>query len=144
MTTTGSGALVFNTGSSLEFDLINAGSGAINSSDLLDINGQLTLGAGVTLDVANPNGVANWAFGDSWKLIDWSGVTFTGGSQTSFTLGTSFDTVLQGTGYQWDFTKLYTEGVVSIAPEPGRFILLLLGGMSLLLRRRRSSISTSV
>lgn len=137
VSTMGSGALVFESGSSLEFDLTTAGTGGLNEGDALDLDGQLFLGSGATLNIANANGIASWAYGDTWKLFDWAGVTFAEGSQQEFTIGSSFDAVLQGSGYFWDLSKLYTDGTITVVPEPGRMVLLLLGFSFMLVRRRR-------
>jgi autotransporter-associated beta strand protein len=142
ITTSGSGALVFQDDSFVEFDLITAGTGALNSSDLLDIDGALTIGSNVTLDVANPNNLTNWAFGDTWQLFDWTNVTGGPPPDESLVVGGSFADILDGTGFTWDFTDLYIGGTVSIVPEPGRAVLLLLGVGALVLRRRRSSVSS--
>ncbi len=55
VSTMGSGALVFETGSSLEFDLTTAGSGGLNEGDTLVLEGRLSVATGVTLNIANPN-----------------------------------------------------------------------------------------
>jgi hypothetical protein len=71
-------------------------------------------------------------------LFDWTGVTNAPPAEGAFDLGSSFDDILSGTGFTWDFTDLYTGGTISIVPEPGRAVLILLGAGAMLLRRRRN------
>ncbi len=81
--------------------------------------------------------MASWNYGDTWKLIDWSAITFADGSQEAFVIGSSFDSVLVGSGYSWDLTKLYADGTITVVPEPGRMMLVLVGFCFMLARRRR-------
>jgi autotransporter-associated beta strand protein len=117
--------------------LVFSTSGAATSS--ISIGGA-TLNVGIGASSAlNP---ANFSVGDTWKLIDWGGVTPTGtfsftnlnGSYTSdFT-----DLPNLGAGKFWDISQLYTLGNIIVAvPEPGRLLLLLLGFLALGWQRRR-------
>lgn len=140
VTTSGGGALVLNSGSTVEFDLLGAGSGTWNASDRLSFGtsgtSQLELVGTVTLQVANPTAITDWMAGDSWQLFDWSGL-MAPPSDGAFVLGASFTTLLQGTGKEWDLSRLYLDGSISIAPEPGRMMLVLVGLCFLLGRRSR-------
>lgn len=136
-TAAGTGAVTFENGSALHLSLISGAgagdqSGNAGAADILGISGNLTIGTGVTLTVANPNTLTGWAVGDRWRLFDWTHVgTITG----------TFDVALPdltSSGFSWDYSDLYTGGTIAvIVPEPGRFLLLGLGSLLLLLRRRR-------
>ncbi len=141
ITTSGGGALVLNSGSTVEFDLLGAGTGTWNAGDKLSFgaagSSQLEMVGTVTLQVANPTSLTNWVAGDSWQLFDWSGLSSPPASG-SFVLGNTFTTILLGTGKEWDLSRLYLDGSISIAPEPGRMVLVLVGlGWILTVRRRR-------
>ena len=77
--------------------------------------------------------------GDAWKLFDWSGIL----SGTAPVEGNNgFSSIVLpalGAGYGWDVSQLFTTGVITVSgvPEPGRALMLLLGLLSLLTRRRR-------
>ncbi len=129
------GGLVFQDNSTLEMDLFTANTGGLNVSDLLKLDGTLTIGNNVSLSVVNSTSLptTSWQEGDTWKLIDWSGVT----SHTG-----TFSTVLPdltGTALTWNLSDLYVGGNISLmaVPEPGRATLLLLALISLSLRRNR-------
>ncbi|MBE2282926.1 MAG: autotransporter-associated beta strand repeat-containing protein [Prosthecobacter sp.] len=135
--TTSGGALVFQDNSSLEMDLFSANTGGLNVSDLLNLDGTLTIGSNVSLNVINSTSLPTtaWQDGDTWQLFDWSGVSLRTGT---------FSTVLPdltGTGLTWDLGDLYTGGAISVVlvPEPGRMSLLLLAAAIFALRRRRRS-----
>lgn len=135
--TTSGGALVFQDNSTLEMDLFSANTGGLNVSDLLNLDGALTIGSNVSLSVINSTSLptTSWQDGDTWQLFDWSGVTLSTGA---------FITVLPdltGTGLTWDLGDLYTGGAISVVlvPEPGRITLLFLAAAACVLRRRRRS-----
>lgn len=69
------------------------------------------------------------AFGDSFDLFDYGG-ELTG----TFS---SLDLPVLGSGLNWDTSALYSEGIVSVVPEPSTGMLMLLGGFALGRRRRR-------
>ncbi|MEZ5387350.1 MAG: autotransporter-associated beta strand repeat-containing protein [Prosthecobacter sp.] len=85
--------------------------------------------------------------GMAFNLLDWGGLVtpdFTGFTFNSGYLvgngdeGADLDLPdLSAAGLAWDFSRFTTSGVVVIVPEPSRALLLLLGIMGVLLRRRR-------
>ncbi|MBL9132170.1 MAG: autotransporter-associated beta strand repeat-containing protein, partial [Verrucomicrobiaceae bacterium] len=133
ITTSGGGSTVVGGTGSVAFDLFTgAGSGMLNgslSTDKLIVSGDLSLMAGAILDIANPNSMTSWTWGDSWDLWD-----VTGGSVT----GTfaSINAPNPGVGWVWAFDA--SSGVLSIVPEPSRALLMLLGTLGFALRRRRA------
>lgn len=139
----GSGQLTLN--ETVLLDLFNnANNGTLNPStaaDLLEVDAaswdRVTLGGNSTLRVVTSLISTNFIEGDSWKLFDWSGIA--GG--TAPTQGVNgfaaLDLPLLAGGLQWDTSQLFTSGVIVVAvPEPSRVLLLGLGGIFILLRRR--------
>ncbi|MCX6850981.1 MAG: autotransporter-associated beta strand repeat-containing protein [Verrucomicrobia bacterium] len=115
----------------------------------LSLAGQtLSLGAsvgGTPTVLIQTAGTATLAWGDIFKLMDWSSV----GSGTAGSLGTplgssAFDTANDlvlpelSSGLLWDTSAFSSYGIVVIVPEPGRMVLILFGLAALFLRRRRT------
>ena len=99
---------------------------------------------GATLQLNNVNNLTPSSFtvGDSWKLIDWAGISPTG--KFSFTnlngnYTTDFtDLPALASGFMWDISQLYAAGTIVVAvPEPERLLLMILSLMALGWRRRR-------
>jgi autotransporter-associated beta strand protein len=139
--TTGAGMLTLQNQAYIVMDLFS-GSGAGDNTanalaaDLLKISGQVTLGAGTTLRVSNPNGMTSWALNDQWQLFDWSGLTSVQGGFDAYDLPALPECLA------WNVDSLLTTGVLSIStlvvvPEPSRLFFFGLGLTSLILRRRR-------
>jgi hypothetical protein len=114
----------------------------------LSLAGQtLSLGAsagGTPTVLIQTAGDATLAWGDVFKLMDWSSV----GSGTAGSIGTpssssAFDTANDlvlpelSSGLFWDTSAFASYGIVIIVPEPGRMVLMLFGLAALFLRRRR-------
>lgn len=139
ITTTGAGLLRFEINSVLMLDLISgAGLGdntaSLASADLFIVHGRVSIMEGVSLSIGNANEMTQWAAGDTWRLFDWTGL--------SSPLDGGFDQVNLPTltpGLYWDMSDLYAGGTLTIAvPEPGRVLMLGLGALFMLYRRRRS------
>jgi len=138
----GTMSTTYQSGSMLEIDLFTGAGSGDNSgfgtaADALQWGGTLALQSNVKLRVNNPNGMTTFAEGDSWKVLDWT--TF-GGSAPTGTFETSMLELPTLTGLlAWDTSMLYTAGTLGIVqvPEPSRAVLMLLGTMGLLARRRR-------
>jgi autotransporter-associated beta strand protein len=114
--------------------------------DQLIIGGQLTATSGALISLFN-NGY-NPSHGDVFKLIDWSsvsgtfnigGTAFNGGLfRTGGESGLDLELPELGGNFRWDVSQFNTAGIVVVtAPEPSRAMLLLLGLLGLMLRRRR-------
>jgi len=125
----------------------------VGSHDRLVFNNP-TSGTGYNLDFLTTSGslqVVGSAFtpamGQAFNLLDWGGMvtahftgfTFNGGQLSgNGDEGADLDLPdLTGSGLFWDFSRFTTSGVIVVVPEPGRAILLLLGLLGLMLRRRR-------
>lgn len=84
-----------------------------------------------------------------FDLLDWSGLTSSPAFGSQFTTsllrdgsadnGSAWDLPdISGSGYFWDLSMFTTNGTIAIVvPEPGRCVLLFVGWMMLLFRRRR-------
>lgn len=64
--------------------------------------------------------------GQEFQILDWTG-----------SLNGSFDNIFAFNDNQWDFSRLYTEGVVTFVPTPGASLAGLIGFAMLALIRRR-------
>ena len=141
VTTSGGGAIQLGSNSLLNFDLFTGAglgdnSGNANAADRLILLGLLdaTLGGKLVIgNGGNPTPLTGFMQGDSWKLIDLSG----GGSITG-TLLLDYSALNLTPGLAASFDN--GTGVLSITgavPEPSRALLLMLGLMGVVGRRRR-------
>ncbi len=131
-----------------EFQITGSTLGANLSADRLQINGALSL-SNLGHVVVDGTGYTA-ALGDSFTLMEWTGVLSLNGWSTGTNLrdgstdnGSQFDLPsLFGSGFVWDISTLNngaTGGslVITVVPEPGRAFLAVLGLAGCLLRRRR-------
>jgi autotransporter-associated beta strand protein len=129
----------------------------VGSHDRLVFNNP-TGGTGYTLDFLTTTGkleIVGSSFtpqmGQIFNLLDWSNLVAT--NFTGFTYNSGYLTGnndegadldlpdISSSGLLWDFSRFTTSGniaVVSIVPEPSRALLLMLGLVGLMTRRRRS------
>jgi fibronectin-binding autotransporter adhesin len=144
----GSGSFDFQSGSSVVLGLNPGG-----TSDLLSFNG-LSNGTllfngnlSVTAPGYNPVGV------DTFNLLDWANLStttfhsrFSSASYSGFLFGNGDDNLgfdlpdISSSGYGWDISQFITNGTIStvfVIPEPSRALLLMLGLVGLVTRRRR-------
>ncbi|WP_050031148.1 autotransporter-associated beta strand repeat-containing protein [Verrucomicrobium sp. BvORR034] len=116
------------------FGLGGAGAGQF---DRITITGDLDVGANTRFEVVWVNGFeAGW--GQSFDLLDWAPDSAIWGLFDP-SLETSLDLpeFSIGSGLHWDYSTFKDDGIIRVAPEPSRMLLLLAGCLSLLLRRRR-------
>ena len=119
--------------------------GAGTGHDLVSVSGGLTLNGTGVVSVILAGGYQG-IFGDVFNLFDWSNLLvsytdngFTEGSryQTGSEAGLDLDLPSLANGLVWDTSLFQNHGVIVVVPEPQRALLLLLGAISLLIRRRR-------
>jgi len=144
ISTSGTGTLTI-TGK-VEFDIWSGAGGGNNTADPLSadrlIIGDRPVILGGTLAINNPNSIMNWTEGDIWRLFDWALATSVSGSFTNITstVGNFNDLPdLSDDLLGWDTTNLYTHGTLSVVviPEPSRALLVLIGLLGAVMRRRK-------
>lgn len=147
MTVTGAANIALN--GTMRIDLFNnANTGTLNgptANDLLAVNAAdwsaLVFGGSSILKIDSILPSNGYMQGDAWKIFDWSGIA--AGTAPSVGSGgfASFDLPTLDSGYSWNTTQLYSQGVISIdvVPEPGRALLALFGLLALAFRRRRKA-----
>jgi len=94
---------------------------------VLASSGDVVLQGGSSRSVSLINSFAP-EMGDEFDIMDFSSIT---GQFTTYNLPTL------GGGLSWDTSGLYTNGTISVAPEPTTLALLALGSLALLSRRRK-------
>lgn len=137
----GTGNITFNAGSSFEIFSRVAGANPASANDLALISAgdwaNVIFGGSSVLNVIDTTGLSStvWADGDSWKLFDWTGITAGTPPINGFA---SLNLPTLSGGLMWDTSNLYTTGFIVVAvPEPSRVLLVLLGLLGLMTRRRR-------
>jgi autotransporter-associated beta strand protein len=136
--TSGLGNINFGAGSLLLLDVFaGAGlgdqSGNANAADQLRLAGTINITPGATLKLLNPNNLSAWNVGNTFKLLDWSGLT---GASGSFNIDATELNIPDGAGL--DLSNFYSLGTLTvIIPEPSRTCVIILGLACMNLRRRR-------
>ena len=144
LTTSGSGSTTLN--GKVGFDIFSgAGAGDntldLSAADRLILSGPVTLGG--SLSITDPNSLTAWTDGDKWKLFDWA---LSGAPTGEFsnlmglpTVGNFADLPDLSPTLAWDVSDLYVGGTISVVtvPEPGRLLLLMMGLLGMIRRRRR-------
>jgi autotransporter-associated beta strand protein len=146
LTVGGTGSLALN--GATQFQLFtNINTGTLNgntAADQLVVNApdwsNLIFGGSSTLTITTGLTATSFVAGDSWKIFDWLGVA-AGSTPVQGTNG--FNAISAPTldvNLDWDYSALFTTGTISIivVPEPSRALLLLLGLLGLMMRRRRN------
>jgi autotransporter-associated beta strand protein len=101
--------------------------------DFINATGNVSLGSGGGTITVFTTGAFTPVNGQVFNLMDWAGLTGTfNPSTTDLTLPD-----LSGLSLSWDTSAFASHGVIVSVPEPSRAILLLLGLLGLMLRRRR-------
>jgi autotransporter-associated beta strand protein len=110
--------------------------------DRLAVDGTLSLSSGGQITVTNDNSYSI-QFGDIFNLLDWTtlnindftygGTVRSGGLVGDLTLPTLGDNLF------YDTSLFATYGIVTVVPEPGRLLLLLVGLSAVMFRRQRRS-----
>jgi autotransporter-associated beta strand protein len=131
-----------------ELQILGSTAGSNLSADKINITGDLTLNSFSNLFVNGSGYTA--AVGDAFTIIDWSGLL----TLNSFSTGSNMRTGnnddaneenldlpnISGIGL-WDITNFSSGGALTLTvvavPEPTRGMLMLLGSMLLIFRRRR-------
>jgi autotransporter-associated beta strand protein len=130
------GSLVLNNASDVFFDLGGTTRGAaVSGYDAINGLTQLTLAG--TLHVGFASGFTA-AESDVFNLIDWASLS---GNVTDNGFTFDFGSAPPGSNLQWDTANFLNTGTISLisaaAPEPGRAMLLVVGLVAMISRRRR-------
>ncbi|CAN5667748.1 hypothetical protein BH11VER1_BH11VER1_17180 [soil metagenome] len=147
ITTSGAGVIMLS--GELNFDLYTSNqSAALNPTTA---NDRLILAAATSANITGSTlkvnsaltlTAANYTINSTWDLIDWTALAPTGTFSNVTAAQGNFAGIvdISSLNLQWDFTKLYTLGQISVVasvPEPGRMLLLFVGLAALVSRRRR-------
>lgn len=113
-----------------------AGSGGLHDS--LQVTGTLGLNAGSTIVVELSSGYTP-TYGDVFNLMDWGALNTDADGASGAGAFTLADLVLPTLANGWFFAtdQFLNNGVIYVAPEPGRTLLLLLGLVACGWRRHR-------
>lgn len=109
--------------------------------DTIQVNGTLGLNDATLIKVTYGNGyTAGW--GDVFNLLDWTILNLNGDGPDNagpFTLASlDLSGMSLSDGNFWATDKFLTDGIIYVAPEPSRMLLVLTGALALALRRRRA------
>ncbi|MDP1590180.1 MAG: PEP-CTERM sorting domain-containing protein, partial [Prosthecobacter sp.] len=136
----GTVADLFNNG---ELDAYKSTPPPLGNHDFINITGTFIINADSTetplFKVVNHTGspytTASPAIGDVFNLMDWTTLNFSG-TNTSLTAA-HFDFADFSGEFRFDFSAFETHGILVVVPEPSRALLIMLGLLGLMLRRRR-------
>ncbi|HSJ03869.1 MAG TPA: PEP-CTERM sorting domain-containing protein, partial [Verrucomicrobium sp.] len=108
--------------------------------DFLDVKADFLADSDTQVVVEWTNGfTASW--GNEFDLFDWLGLVDWGGfDASSGNLGNLILPELASGNWYWDTTDFLESGVIRVAPEPGRALLLFFALGALLMRRRRQTV----
>jgi fibronectin-binding autotransporter adhesin len=101
--------------------------------DFINATGNVSLGSGGGTITVFTTGAFTPVNGQVFNLMDWAGLTGTFNPSSSDLALPD----LSSLSLSWDTSAFASHGVVVTVPEPSRAILLLLGLLGLMLRRRR-------
>ncbi len=137
LTTSGTGSTVLGAGSFTYIDLFaGAGmgdnTGNLLAADFIRLFGAMNVTLGGTLVVDDPTGMGGFAAGDMWQVFD-----LTGGSIGGAVFALDYSLLGLGGGLVGNFNSATGVFSINAVPEPSRVLLLMLCGLSLVLRRRR-------
>lgn len=104
--------------------------------DAIDANGTLTLNADMTISVVSTGMV--FAYGQYFDLFDWT--TALAGITTQAEVDAIFDLPTLAEDHEWKTELFLTKGIIYVVPEPSRALLLLGGMTALVMRRRRKAL----
>lgn len=121
-------------------------SGHAGDHDFITAAGTVVLGSSPTTDkrvVVSLNNATGLTYGSIFNLLDWTTVSTLDGTSLSSMASSNFNVpnnvqldALSG-GLGWDTSLFDNYGILVVVPEPSRAVLLLLGILGLMLRRRR-------
>ncbi|MFM2166145.1 MAG: hypothetical protein RIS79_516, partial [Verrucomicrobiota bacterium] len=116
----------------------------VSASDRVVVNApnwsNVVFGGSSSLTITTGLTATTFVAGDSWRIFDWTGVA----AGTAPLQGTNgFNSIIAPTldvNLDWDYSNLFTTGTISVivVPEPSRALLLMLGLLGLMMRRRRN------
>lgn len=128
-----------------------SGTSTDGGNDRLIVGGAFDLNGASSITVTLGSGTV-LGYQDVFDLIDWSGVDIpvgyydngdglrTGGTADNALWNLDLpDLSAINSQWVWDVSQFGTTGVIAIVPEPGRAVLVLMGMMGLMLRRRRKA-----
>ncbi|TDU71472.1 putative secreted protein with PEP-CTERM sorting signal [Prosthecobacter fusiformis] len=116
--------------------------GTFGNHDALDVTGTLTLDAGSILKVLLDDDYVP-SGGDVFNLLDWGVLDDDANNDTTrFTLADLYlDEAILGPGFSWNTDYFLEHGILIVAPEPSRGMLLLLAAMAVMGTRRRKPLA---
>lgn len=134
---------IANTGAGTSWNDTHAG-----SHDFISAADTIVLGSSSTADqrvVVSLNNLSGVTYGSVFNVMDWStlGVTHDDSALSAmgaFSVANNLqlqDLTSFSAGLAWDTSLFDSYGILVVVPEPGRLLLIMLGLLGLLLRRRR-------